>query len=127
MPTLLRSQIECPSCHDIVASLHRHDFRSCRCGLASLDGGRDYHRVVMQKRWMRPPEDRSVRVEGDWNNQESRILLQAAKDIDDGERVDLPWVLEELERSGLIRSDGDSGWVYCGPKLARRHGDGSHL
>lgn len=43
---LLRSQLECPKCHDILASIHRHDFQTCSCGETSLDGGLDYMRVA---------------------------------------------------------------------------------
>lgn len=44
--TLLRSQQECPKCHDILASIHVHDFQTCSCGETSLDGGLDYTRIA---------------------------------------------------------------------------------
>lgn len=44
--TILRSQIRCMECGDLIISVHRHDFRSCSCGQVSIDGGRDYIRVV---------------------------------------------------------------------------------
>lgn len=43
---LLRSQLECPECHEILASIHRHDFVTCRCGATVLDGGLDYMRIA---------------------------------------------------------------------------------
>lgn len=46
MSVLLRSQIECPECGDIVASINRHDFQLCKCGATAIDGGRDYLRIV---------------------------------------------------------------------------------
>lgn len=36
----------CKLCGTSVFSFHRHDYRSCKCGEVSLDGGLDYHRVV---------------------------------------------------------------------------------
>lgn len=29
-------------CDDLIRSTYRHDFRSCKCGHASCDGGNDY-------------------------------------------------------------------------------------
>lgn len=43
--TILRSQLRCLECNDLIVSLDRHDFRSCKCGAVYLDGGRDYIRV----------------------------------------------------------------------------------
>lgn len=42
--------VKCRECGDVVASLHRHDFRSCACGLTSIDGGFDYRRILIGKR-----------------------------------------------------------------------------
>jgi len=36
--------IQCQACGEIVVSLHRHDWRSCKCGKVFIDGGRDYVR-----------------------------------------------------------------------------------
>jgi len=35
-------------CGDIIASTHRHDFRSCKCGEIYVDGGRAYPRRLAQ-------------------------------------------------------------------------------
>lgn len=43
---LLRSQIRCLRCQDLIASISRHDFRYCKCGQTAIDGGRDYLRVA---------------------------------------------------------------------------------
>ena len=43
---LLRSQGRCLLCNDLIASVHVHDFKTCSCGAFSLDGGRDYARVL---------------------------------------------------------------------------------
>jgi hypothetical protein len=34
--------VECPKCHEVIWSRHRHDFRYCKCGAVYVDGGRDY-------------------------------------------------------------------------------------
>ena len=65
MATLLRSQIECPSCGELVASVHRHDFRYCPCGAIAIDGGRDYLRIVGSE-W-RPELNWSISVDENLN------------------------------------------------------------
>jgi hypothetical protein len=37
--------IQCPSCTDVLVSLHRHDFKYCSCGECYIDGGREYTRI----------------------------------------------------------------------------------
>lgn len=44
MSVLLRSQLECPGCHDIIASINTHDMAACKCGGTWIDGGIDYLR-----------------------------------------------------------------------------------
>lgn len=34
--------VKCPLCEEKIWSRHRHDYRFCRCGYSSVDGGRDY-------------------------------------------------------------------------------------
>lgn len=36
----------CNKCYEAVASVHRHDFKTCSCGNLSVDGGHDYPRRV---------------------------------------------------------------------------------
>jgi hypothetical protein len=36
--------IFCLKCGDTIISIHRHDYRHCKCGAAFVDGGRDYLR-----------------------------------------------------------------------------------
>lgn len=43
---IVSNQIRCKSCGDTPYSGYRHDFRSCKCGLVSVDGGQDYLRRV---------------------------------------------------------------------------------
>lgn len=43
---LLQNQVRCKKCGDEPFSAHRHDFRSCKCGAISVDGGLDYLRRV---------------------------------------------------------------------------------
>lgn len=73
--TLLRSQIECLNCHEVIASIHRHDFRTCGCGKTSIDGGRDYLRVVGGPGWI----NRSLSVEPDLSRQEAARVLHVYK------------------------------------------------
>ena len=41
---IIRNAIRCNHCGDVIESVHRHDFRTCRCGCVSVDGGHDYLR-----------------------------------------------------------------------------------
>ena len=43
---ILSNQIECLSCGDRPYSRTRHDFKSCKCGEVSVDGGQSYLRRV---------------------------------------------------------------------------------
>lgn len=36
------NKARCKKCGDILESLYRRDFRTCKCGSISIDGGFDY-------------------------------------------------------------------------------------
>lgn len=87
MAALLRSQLECPFCHDLIASLHRHDFQTCGCGGLSIDGGRDYLRVayredvgeiLMAKDGMNNI-DRSISIAGEHTKASAALALEIYK------------------------------------------------
>lgn len=87
MAALLRSQLECPKCHDLISSIHRHDFRTCKCGALSIDGGRDYLRVSATEEVMalladegeRAKIDRSISIDGPHNNESAGLALAVYK------------------------------------------------
>lgn len=41
---IVTNKIKCKKCGDIIESTYRHDFKSCKCGAVSVDGGKDYLR-----------------------------------------------------------------------------------
>ena len=41
---IIHNRIRCNHCGDVIESEYRHDFKSCRCGLVSVDGGHSYLR-----------------------------------------------------------------------------------
>jgi hypothetical protein len=41
-----RNRAKCLKCGDIVESLHRHDFKWCKCKSLAVDGGNAYCRRV---------------------------------------------------------------------------------
>jgi hypothetical protein len=41
---IIRNSIQCKFCDDVIESKHRHDFKTCKCGMVSVDGGHDYLR-----------------------------------------------------------------------------------
>lgn len=43
-PNIIHNRARCRRCGDIIESMYRHDFKSCKCGAISVDGGRDYLR-----------------------------------------------------------------------------------
>lgn len=60
---ILRNQAECPRCGELVASIHRHDYRSCSCGGIAVDGGISYLRRTFEDGIR--PIDRSIHIEDD--------------------------------------------------------------
>ena len=38
-------KIKCLKCNDIIESLSVHDFKYCKCGACSIDGGNQYTRI----------------------------------------------------------------------------------
>lgn len=43
---ILQNEIECKKCGDRIFSANRHDFKTCKCGAVSVDGGMSYLRRV---------------------------------------------------------------------------------
>lgn len=39
-----RNAVRCKLCGDVIESKHRHDYVTCSCGNAAVDGGHDYLR-----------------------------------------------------------------------------------
>lgn len=39
---VVTNKAQCRLCGDIIESTYRHDFKSCKCGEISVDGGKDY-------------------------------------------------------------------------------------
>ena len=46
MKTIIQNEAQCRKCDDIIWSAHHHDFKSCKCGAISVDGGMAYIRRV---------------------------------------------------------------------------------
>lgn len=44
MRRIIKNCIKCNLCGDIIVSEDRHDFKSCKCGTVSPDGGNEYLR-----------------------------------------------------------------------------------
>ena len=62
---IIKNQVKCNHCGDIIESKNRHDFRTCSCGAVSVDGGHDYLR-------------RCYKAEGDY--EELSIVKEAGGD-----------------------------------------------
>lgn len=44
MQKIKTNKIRCNICGDVIESTYRHDFKFCKCGAVSVDGGKDYLR-----------------------------------------------------------------------------------
>lgn len=49
MIKIIRNQIKCKKCGEIIESTSRHDFKFCKCGAVAVDGGKDYLQRVGNK------------------------------------------------------------------------------
>ena len=45
---ILKNKARCKACDTVIESKHRHDFVTCKCGLISVDGGKDYIRRLFK-------------------------------------------------------------------------------
>jgi len=39
---IIRNSVKCLLCLEEIESVHRHDFKFCKCGNIAVDGGKDY-------------------------------------------------------------------------------------
>lgn len=39
---VVTNKAQCKLCGDVIESKHRHDFKWCKCGEISVDGGKSY-------------------------------------------------------------------------------------
>ena len=41
---IIKNQIKCKQCGDVIESTHVHDYKTCSCGAVAVDGGKEYMR-----------------------------------------------------------------------------------
>lgn len=46
---IIKNMAKCLCCGDVVESTHRHDFKTCKCGKLSVDGGVAYLKRSFEK------------------------------------------------------------------------------
>lgn len=52
-------KIQCLKCGDILESVHRHDFKQCKCGACYIDGGGDpYVRIGGDPKFIKEINDK---------------------------------------------------------------------
>lgn len=39
---IIKNAAKCNICGDVIESKHTHDFKTCKCGTISVDGGHEY-------------------------------------------------------------------------------------
>jgi hypothetical protein len=42
--TIMHNKAKCKKCDSVIESIHRHDWKSCKCGAIFVDGGKSYIR-----------------------------------------------------------------------------------
>ena len=42
MQKIIKNAIKCIHCGEVIESTHVHDFKTCKCGRVSVDGGKEY-------------------------------------------------------------------------------------
>lgn len=47
-PWRTQAAVHCHDCRDVIFSVNRHDFRSCTCGKVSIDGGKQYTKILYE-------------------------------------------------------------------------------
>lgn len=41
---VITNKAQCDNCKEIIESVHRHNYVTCKCGNISVDGGKEYLR-----------------------------------------------------------------------------------
>jgi hypothetical protein len=105
--TLLRSQVRCPRCVQVIASLHVHDLQFCECGATGIDGGRDYMRLIGTSAILAGPEimDESIWIAADLDSRQAGDALRVYKAL---------WRLSDQGRKGVEPEDvnAEVGLLY---------------
>ena len=78
--------ITCPLCHCTIYSRARHDFRYCKCGAVSIDGGFNYTKCAWDDKRVFMPETHDLFVDTtkemlyeDWNQRTDKFGLIESK------------------------------------------------
>lgn len=53
MRRIIKNSVKCNLCGEIIVSKDIHDFKSCKCGAVSVDGGNDY----LRRTYRNSPDD----------------------------------------------------------------------
>ena len=95
---IVSNQVECLKCGDRPYSAHRHDFKSCKCGVIFVDGGSSYLR---RGGLMGGFKELSITLDEDKLN---RVIDYCQEMIDSGRnaRGIVYGVLRQLRDEGLL-------------------------
>ena len=64
---VVTNKLQCNDCKDIIESVHRHDFKFCKCGAIGVDGGKSYlRRVGAIRNYTELSETYEEEYESDW-------------------------------------------------------------
>ena len=109
-PKLICNQAKCLKCGDIIISHHRHDFKSCKCGLLSVDGGNDYTRRLFRDR--NDFEELSVYSDAEYSIIRQNIY-RGSRGVDG--KQPLTWIklcdIDDSYLDNLIKYQEDNGYT----------------
>lgn len=71
----MRNRAKCKLCNDLIESIYRHDFVTCKCGEISIDGGREPFTRALAKDW-----SNFIRVFDDESEKCMKDVLKEEKD-----------------------------------------------
>jgi CHAD domain-containing protein len=87
---IIKNQIKCLQCGDVIESISVHDYKTCKCGACAVDGGREYLRRTGNIRdWEELSELSELtdnNLEKSDEEEKEQALQQLMHELDKGEK-----------------------------------------
>ena len=87
---IIKNQIKCQQCGDVIESISVHDYKTCKCGACAVDGGREYLRRTGNIRdWEELSELSELtdnNLEKSDEEEKEQALQQLMHELDKGEK-----------------------------------------
>lgn len=89
----MRNRAKCKLCNDIIESLSRTNYVSCRCGEIAVDGGTEYYRVAYHN------AENFLRVDDEGNEITVKIEEKNPAPVEKPNKEELIAMLEEMAKN----------------------------